>query len=68
MKSSLFFCPYHNTIDKTIPLYLQQKEDFVMEKYVPVLQKSRLFAKVGGDEITTILDCLQAKSRIYKLG
>lgn len=68
MKSSLFFCPYHNTIDKTIPLYLQQKEDFVMEKYVPVLQKSRLFSKVGGDEITTILDCLQAKSRIYKKG
>lgn len=39
-----------------------------MEKYVSVLQGTRLFAGVGTDEINTMLGCLQAKSHIYRKG
>ena len=37
-----------------------------MEKYVPVLKETQLFAGVRADEVNTILGCFQAKSRIYK--
>ena len=36
-----------------------------MEKYVPVLKETQLFAGVRADEVNTILGCFQAKSRIY---
>lgn len=39
-----------------------------MEKYLPVLQKTRLFAGVSEDELGTMLHCLGAKTRTYRRG
>ena len=32
-----------------------------MEKYIPVLKKTQLFAGVGDDEISSMLACLNAR-------
>ncbi|MCH5201191.1 MAG: Crp/Fnr family transcriptional regulator [Oscillospiraceae bacterium] len=39
-----------------------------MQKYIPVLRQTRLFAGISENEIAAMLDCLQAKSRRYKKG
>lgn len=39
-----------------------------MQKYIPVLRQTRLFAGISENEIVAMLDCLQAKSRRYKKG
>lgn len=39
-----------------------------MEKYIPILKQTQLFAGVGEDEIATLLGCLQAKLCSYKKG
>lgn len=39
-----------------------------MEKYIPTLKNTRLFAGVGESEISAMLSCLQAGLRTYKKG
>ena len=39
-----------------------------MEKFMPILKRSKLFAGVGEDEIGAMLGCLQVVSRNYKKG
>lgn len=39
-----------------------------MNKYVPVLKKTKLFAGVGDDEISSMLSCLGARLCTYKKG
>ena len=39
-----------------------------MKKYVPVLKRTKLFAGVGDEEITSMLSCLGASLRKYKKG
>ena len=39
-----------------------------MKKYIPVLKRTRLFAGVGDDEITSMLSCLGARLKTYKKG
>ena len=39
-----------------------------MKKYVPVLKRTKLFAGVGDEEITSMLSCLGASLRRYKKG
>ena len=39
-----------------------------MEKYIPMLKKTTLFAGVGEDEIGAMLSCLGARLRTYKKG
>lgn len=39
-----------------------------MEKYIPVLKRTKLFSGVGEDEISAMLKCLQAKQYNYKKG
>lgn len=39
-----------------------------MEKYVSILKKTQLFARVEQDELTAMLGCLQTKSHTYKKG
>ncbi|MCH5265738.1 MAG: Crp/Fnr family transcriptional regulator [Lachnospiraceae bacterium] len=39
-----------------------------MTKYIPILKRTQLFAGVDEDEISTMLDCLQAKLFTYKKG
>ena len=37
-----------------------------MKKYIPVLKRTKLFAGVGDEEITSMLSCLGASLRKYK--
>ncbi len=39
-----------------------------MKKYIPVLEKTKLFAGVGVDEINSLLSCLGARLGTYKKG
>ena len=39
-----------------------------MERFVPMLKRSRLFAGVGDDEVITMLSCLGARLQTYKKG
>ena len=39
-----------------------------MKKYIPVLKRTKLFAGVGDEEITSMLSCLGASLRKYKKG
>lgn len=39
-----------------------------MEKYIPILKQTQLFAGVKEEEILAMLDCLQAKCYSYKKG
>ena len=39
-----------------------------MKKYIPTLKRTKLFAGVNDDEISAMLDCLQAKLLSYKKG
>ncbi len=39
-----------------------------MEKYIPVLKRTLLFAGVGDEEITSMLSCLGARLHTYKKG
>ena len=39
-----------------------------MEKFMPILKRSKLFAGVGEDEIGAMLGCLQVVARSYKKG
>ena len=39
-----------------------------MEKFIPVLKRTKLFAGVGEEEIGAMLDCLQARLCTYKKG
>ncbi len=39
-----------------------------MEKYIPILRRTQLFAGVGDEEIKAMLGCLQARTCIYKKG
>ena len=39
-----------------------------MEKFVPVLKKTKLFSGVGEDEILSMLSCLGARLRAFKKG
>lgn len=39
-----------------------------MEKFIPILKRTHLFAGVGEDEIASMLNCLQAKLYTYKKG
>ena len=39
-----------------------------MEKYLPILKKTKIFAGVGQEDITAMLGCLGATSRSYKKG
>lgn len=48
-------------------MYLQQKESF-MKKYIPILKRTRMFAGVTEDEISSILTCLDAKVFNYQKG
>lgn len=54
-------------MNKTNPLFLQQKRDF-MKKYIPILRRTQIFAGVGDDEITSMLSCLDARLKTYKNG
>lgn len=48
-------------------MFLQQKETF-MQKYIPILKQTQLFAGADEKEIAAMLDCLQARICIYKKG
>ena len=37
-----------------------------MEKYIPILKRTQLFSGVGEEEISAMLNCLQAKLYAYK--
>lgn len=37
-----------------------------MQKYIPTLKHTQLFAGIGEDEIVAMLDCMQAKFCVYK--
>ena len=39
-----------------------------MKEFVPVLKRTKLFAGVGDEDITSMLSCLGASLRIYKKG
>jgi CRP-like cAMP-binding protein len=39
-----------------------------MEKYITILKRTQLFSGVGDDEISAMLNCLQAKLFTYKKG
>ncbi|MBQ8204109.1 MAG: Crp/Fnr family transcriptional regulator [Clostridia bacterium] len=39
-----------------------------MEKYIPILSKTRLFEGLNYEEIASLLNCLQAKTRAYTKG
>lgn len=39
-----------------------------MQRYIPVLKKTKLFAGVGDGEMASMLSCLDARLRIYKKG
>lgn len=39
-----------------------------MKKYVAILKETKLFSGVSEDEITAMLDCLQARLKTYKKG
>ena len=39
-----------------------------MEKYIPVLRETKLFAGVGDEEIASMLSCLGARLQNYKKG
>ncbi len=39
-----------------------------MEKYLPILENTRLFYGVGREEIKLLLGCLQASTRAYRKG
>lgn len=39
-----------------------------MKQYIPTLKRTKLFAGVNDDEISAMLDCLQAKLLSYKKG
>lgn len=39
-----------------------------MKQYIPVLKRTKLFAGVGDEEITSMLSCLAASLRKYKKG
>lgn len=39
-----------------------------MKKYIPVLKQTRLFAGAGEEDISTMLNCLQAQLSLYKKG
>ena len=39
-----------------------------MEKYISVLEKTRMFENISRDEIRSMLSCLQAKIKSYKKG
>lgn len=49
-------------------MYLQQKRVVFMEKYVPVLKRTRLFSGVTQEEISSMLTCLGARLFSYKKG
>ena len=57
----------YSTLNKTSPLYLQQKEVF-MKNYLNILKETTLFSGVNEDEITAMLGCLQARKQQYKKG
>ena len=48
-------------------MYFQRKGIF-MKKYIPVLKRTKLFAGVGDEDISSMLSCLGAKLRTYKKG
>ena len=52
----------YSTLNKTSPLYLQQKEVF-MKNYLNILKETTLFSGVNEDEITAMLGCLQARKQ-----
>ena len=39
-----------------------------MKKYIDILKRTQLFSGVGNNEISTMLNCLQAQMRTYKKG
>ena len=39
-----------------------------MKKFIPVLKRTKVFAGIGEDDITVMLDCLEAHIRHYKKG
>ena len=39
-----------------------------MKEYIPVLKRTKLFAGVGEEDITSMLSCLGARLRTYKKG
>lgn len=39
-----------------------------MKKYIDILKRTQLFSGVGNNEISTMLNCLQAQIRTYKKG
>ena len=39
-----------------------------MKEFVPVLKRTKLFSGVGGDDISTMLSCLEARLLTYKKG
>lgn len=39
-----------------------------MEKYIPALKKTKLFSGIGEEDISSLLNCLQAEVKTYKKG
>ena len=39
-----------------------------MQKYIPILKRTQIFAGVGDDEIESMLSCLSARLKTYKKG
>lgn len=39
-----------------------------MKKYIPILKQTKLFSGIGEDDISAMLNCLQAKQYSYKKG
>ena len=39
-----------------------------MQKYIPILKRTKIFAGVGYDEIVSMLSCLGARLKTYKKG
>ena len=48
-------------------LYLQRKEE-LMKKYIPLLNKTKLFLNVAEEDVQAMLDCLQARKKTFKKG
>lgn len=47
---------------------LIQRKEGVMDRFIPVLKRTKLFSGVGEEDISTMLSCLGARLLLYKKG
>ena len=67
LKISLTLHTQYNTINKTSRLFLQHRR-IILKKYIGTLKRTQLFSGVSEDEISAMLNCLQAKMLTFQKG